>query len=325
MMKKTLVALAAVAATGATFAQSVLTGDAGFGYASSTSAASGTANGMGLTDADIYLAATEDVEGLGKVGVNLAIDAGNVTAAYGQSVVVGDQTMFIQLASGIKITMGAAKGSDYLSAIASAGSGYNQTLDNALFTSRTFTDDLKISIPVSEAIKLGITTREAGGGSGGGAASTGVGTQRDTTISLDYSNSGLVMNGGYRVYDGTNSTSTSIASSLTRASASYDLGVAKIGAGFVTTVYGYGNTRTDTLVGITAPVTSALSLGAQYGYRSKSGNTSSALNTNLGGSIISGSYTLSKRTSILASYMSYDPSANTTQTTAFAAKLFTTF
>jgi hypothetical protein len=50
----------------------------------------------------------------------------------------------------------------------------------------------------------------------------------------------------------------------------------------------------------------------------------------LGGSIISASYTLSKRTSILASYMTYDPSTSTTlgytsQTTAYAAKLYSTF
>jgi hypothetical protein len=192
---------------------------------------------MGLTDAGIYWAMTEDIEGLGKLGANLAIDMSNVTAAYGQAVVVGDQTMSLTLKSGVKISMGAAKGSDYLSAgIASAGSNFNHTLDTVVFTSRTFTDDLGITMPVSESIKLGVTTREAGTGAGSGAASTGVGTQRDTTIQLTYTSSPLVVNGGYRVYDGTSSTSTSIASSLTRASASYDLGVAKIGAGFVTTV-----------------------------------------------------------------------------------------
>ena len=123
MMKKTLVALAAVAATGGAFAQSVLTGDFGFGYGSSTSAASGTANGMGLTDADIYLAATEDIEGLGKLSVNLAIDAGNVAAAYGQAVYVGDQVMALTLASGVKITMAANKGADYLSGGIAAAAG----------------------------------------------------------------------------------------------------------------------------------------------------------------------------------------------------------
>jgi len=326
MMKKTLVALAAVAATGGAFAQSVLTGDFSFGYSSSTSAASGTANGMGMGDADIYWATSEDLEGGGKLGVNLALDLSNNTAAYGQAAVVGDETMSYTSASGMKVVVGSVKAGDYLSGgIASAGSGYNQTLDNALFTSRTFKDQITVTLPVGEGMALSLQHREAGTGMGAGAASTGAGTQRDATIGLKYTVDKLVLDGGYRVYDGTSSTSTSIATSLNRASASYDLGVAKIGAGYQTVIYGYGNSMTDTLVGVTAPVTSALSLGAQIGYRAKSGNSTSSLNTTMTGSIYSASYTLSKRTSLLASFISYDAVANTTQTTGFAAKLFTTF
>jgi len=325
-MKKTLVALAAVAATGGAFAQSVLTGDFSFGYSSSTSNASGTANGMGMGDADIYWATTEDLEGGGKLGVNLALDLSNNTAAYGQAAVVGDETMSYTSASGLKVVVGSVKGASYLTGgIAAAGSGYNQTLDNALFTSRTFKDQITLTIPVAEGIKLSIQAREAGTGIGAGAASTGVGTQRDTLFAVDYAAAPLVINAGYRVYDGTSLTSTSIASSLNRASASYDLGVAKIGAGYEATTYGYGNSMTDTLAGITVPVASGLSLGAQVGYRAKAGNATSSLNTTMTGAIYSASYTLSKRTSILASYMAYDAVANTTQTTGFAAKLFTTF
>jgi len=321
MMKKTLVALAAVAATGGAFAQSVLTGDFSFGYSSSTSAASGTANGMGMGDADIYWATTEDLEGGGKLGVNLALDLSNNTAAYGQAAVVGDETMSYKSASGLIVVVGSVKAGDYLSAgIASAGSGYNQTLDNALFTSRTFKDQITVSLPVADGITLSLQHREAGTGMGAGAASTGVGAQRDATVGLKYAAGPLVVDGGYRVIDGTSLTSTTLGSSLNRASASYDMGVAKIGAGYQTTVYGYGNSQTDTLAGITVPVSSAFSLGAQVGYRAKSGNATSSLNTTMQGAIYSASYTLSKRTSILASYMAYDAVANTTQTTGFFKK-----
>lgn len=313
-----------MAATGATFAQSVLTGDAGFGYASSTSAASGTANGMSLTDADIYWASSEDLDGGGKLVVNLALDLSAASAAYGAGAIVGDQTLSYTSASGVKIVAGSVRAGDYLSGgIASAGSGYNQTFDGALFTTRTNKDQITVTVPVGEGLTMSLQHREAG--TGAGAASTGAGAQRDATVGLKYAAGPLVVAGDYRVIDGTSLTSTTLGSSLNRASASYDMGVAKIGAGYQTTVYGYGNSQTDTLAGITVPVTSAWCLGAQMGYRAKSGNATSALNTNMVGSSYSASYTISKRTSILASFLSYDAVANTTQTTAFAAKLFTTF
>ena len=54
MMKKTLVALAAVAVTGGAFAQSVLTGDIAYGFSSVTSNSS-TTSGFGLNAADLYV------------------------------------------------------------------------------------------------------------------------------------------------------------------------------------------------------------------------------------------------------------------------------
>ena len=317
-----------MAATGAAFAQSVLTGDAGFGYASSTSAASGTANGMGVTDADIYWASSEDLDGGGKLVVNLALDLSAASTAYGAGAIVGDHTLSYTSASGVKIVAGSVRAGDYLSGgIASAGSGYNQTFDGGLFTTRSNKDQITVTLPVGEGITMSLQHREAGTGAGAGAASNGatVTAARDATVGLKYAAGPLVVAGDYRVIDGTSLTSTTLGSSLNRASASYDLGVAKIGAGYQTTVYGYGNSQTDTLAGITVPVSSVLSLGAQMGYRAKSGNSTSALNTTMMGTIYSASYTLSKRTSVLASFMSYDAVANTTQTTGFAAKLLTTF
>ena len=329
-MKKTLIALAAVAVTGGAFAQATITGDFSFGYSSASTAPvsskslpGGTSGGMGMGDADVYFAATEALDGGTTIGVNLALDLANNTAAYGQAAVVGDETMFIKTASGLKLTVGSEKGADYLSGgIAAAGSNFNQTFDNSLFTSRDFKDFISVSLPVAEGIKLGVKHRETGTGIGAGAgAYQGATAQRDTTVSIDIANGPLVVNAGYRAYDANVSTSSSVSSSLNRASASYDLGVAKIGAGYSTVIYGYGNSRTDTLAGITVPVTAALTLGAQAGQRATSGN---ATNTNYSGAIYSGSYALSKRTSFVASYIDYDSGA-TTHNTGYAMKLFTTF
>jgi hypothetical protein len=85
--------LAAAAATGGAFTQSVLPGNISFSYGASTSAASGAAGDMGLGGADIYWATTEDLAGRAKLGANLLLDLADNTAAYGVVAVVGDETM----------------------------------------------------------------------------------------------------------------------------------------------------------------------------------------------------------------------------------------
>ncbi|MEY3782232.1 MAG: hypothetical protein RIS97_410, partial [Pseudomonadota bacterium] len=63
-MKKTLLALAVVAASGAAFAQSAtLSGSYAFGYQSATSAAGVRTAGIGTDTAAIALVATEDLGG----------------------------------------------------------------------------------------------------------------------------------------------------------------------------------------------------------------------------------------------------------------------
>ena len=52
-MKKTLVALAVMAASGASFAQVTITGQYGFGYAQSSDSANATAGGLGISDSNI--------------------------------------------------------------------------------------------------------------------------------------------------------------------------------------------------------------------------------------------------------------------------------
>jgi len=325
-MKKTLVALAAVAATGGAFADSVLTGDFSFGYSSKT-ANNINSGGMGMGDADIYWATTETLDGGDKVGVNLAIDMGNNTSAYGQAVVVGDETGFYQFASGVKVTVGSVKAGDYLSAgVASAGSGIDVTMDGQIFSARSFKDQIGISIPLAEGLKLGITSRETGTGRGAGAANalSAVPTQRDNTASVDYSAGALALNVGYRTYDGTDSTSESILSSMNRGAISYDLGVAKVGAGYVAYTYGFGNTVTDSLVGVSAPFGS-WTVGAQAGYRTSSGSATAANNTTRAGSVLNASYALSKATSLVGGYYSYDAGNASGNTTGYQIKMFKSF
>jgi predicted porin len=76
-MKKTLIALAALAATGA-FAQSTvaLTGNVGFGFQSVSNAANFTVSGLTMTDATLAVTASEDLGGGMKATANMTFDTG---------------------------------------------------------------------------------------------------------------------------------------------------------------------------------------------------------------------------------------------------------
>jgi len=320
-MKKTLVALAAVAVTGGAFAQSTITGDFSYGYAQTTTGPGVSTGGMGIGDADIYWEAKEKIEGVGEVSVNMTLDLSG-GSSYGQA----GEYMTLKLENGVSVKMGNYKGADYLSGgIAAAGSNYDADLSGKNLAARSYKDTVSISIPVAQGLKLGFTMEEAEGGSAakgtGAAGTTTYGIQRRNTVSIDYAAGGLVVNAGYRTYDGTSSLASSYASSLNRASASYDLGIAKIGGGYQQTTYGYGNTLTDTLGGITIPLGN-LSIGAMSGTTQTSGLST---NTSRSGAIYGGSYALSKRTSLTGQYYSFDAGSTAGNTTGYTFKMITTF
>jgi len=318
-MKKTLVALAAVAATGGAFAQATLTGDFSYGYSQETTGAGVATGGMGIGDADLYWQAKEAIDGVGSLTVDLTLDLSG-----GAAVSQAGESMTLKLTNGVSILMGNVKGAAYLAGgIASAGSAFDTALDGKTHGSRSFKDTVSVSIPVSEAVKLGFSTEEGGSSAkGSGAAGTTLyGAQRRNTVSVSYAAGALAASAGYRSFDGTSSLSSSYASSMNRASASYDLGMAKIGGGYEATTYGYGNTLTETLGGITIPLGN-LTIGAQAGTAQTSGL---ATNTSRSGAVYGGSYSLSKRTSLTGQYYSYDAGLSAGNTTGYTFKMFTTF
>jgi hypothetical protein len=305
MMKKTLVALAAVAATGGAFAQAVMTGYIAFGYESATSSANATTSGMGMDDAEINFAISEDIEGVGKLSAGMGfISGGRGDVAYGR-----DSTIRLTTASGTAVTMGTTKGASYLTGgLAAVGTNYNWDLSGRLFSGRTINDAVSIKIPLMQGVSVSISHAEAKVASywtGSGAAGNGA-EQRYNTASLDYASGALVANAGYRAYDNTTASSTSSANTRNRASASYDLGVAKVGVGYESTSYMYGNSKTDSLLGVNVPVGGNLSLGAQFAQVSTSGNLSPKSNYDRSGYLLGANYNLSKQTYLAAHYYSYD-------------------
>ena len=307
-----------MAAVGGAFAQSTITGDFSYGYGQVTTGAGVVTGGMGIGDADVYWKATEAIEGVGDLTVNLTLDL-----SAGSSHSQADEYMTLKLTNGVSVKMGNVSGAAYLAGgIAAAGSNYDAALDGKTHAARSFKDTVSISIPIAEGLKLGFAMEEGSSSAkGAGAASNTYGAQRRNTVSIDYAAGALAANAGYRTYDGTSSLTSTYASSLNRASASYDLGIAKIGAGYEATTYGYGNTLTETLGGITIPLGN-LSIGAQAGTSSTSGLST---NTSRSGAVYGGSYAMSKRTSLTGQYYSYDAGSSAGNTTGYTFKMITTF
>ncbi len=332
-MKKTLVALAAIAATGGAFAQATMTGTVGFAWYQSVATDGTTASGFGADTNHIDFAISEDLDGGAKLTAAVGIDMGTASGAATAS---RDLVLAIKTASTGTFTMKNAKGGDYLSnGIAAVGSDYenDNTGTSGVFSTRAEQDSFGWSFPLTSELTLSATYTEPVTDAGAGAGASGSALdstanyaeyQRYMQYSLTYKSGPLVVDGGYRSYDQANAQTTN-ASSRNRGSFSYDLGAAKVGAGWSQTSYNYGNTATDTLVGLAIPM-GQLTLSGQLGNRTKSGNLLSSKDTNYSSKIVNAVYSLSKRTDLFAGYKTWDVSSAATSTpTTYWAGIYHSF
>jgi hypothetical protein len=278
---------------------------------------------MGMDDAEINFAIAETIDGVGKLSAAMGFTNGG----KGNAAVGNDATIKLTTDSGTAVTMGTTKGASYLTGgVAAVGTNYNWDLSGRLFSSRTINDSVSIKVPLMSGVSVSVSHAEAAVSSywtGTGAAGNGT-EQRYNTASLDYASGALVANAGYRAYDNTTASSTSSANTRNRASASYDLGVVKLGLGYESTQYMYGNSKTDSLFSINSPLSGALSLGVQMGQVSTSGNAASASNYNRNGTLLGVNYNLSKQTYVAAHYYSYD-AGTTVMPSGYAVFLYKGF
>jgi len=311
-----------VAVTGGAFAQSVLTGDIAYGFKSVTTNNS-TTSGFGLNAADLAFNASENVEGLGKLSasINIASDGGRSVAPY-----AGDQSITLVTGAGMKIMAGSVQGTSYLGqGIASAGSSYDDNLSGKNLSARTNNDVISVSMPLTDTLSLSVSHTEADVAIGGGSAisANGITTQRYNTASLTFKSGDLTVDGGFRSYDNQIAQSTSSVNTLSRAAFGYNLGVAKIGVGMQTATYMYGNTNTQSLIGLSTAL-NGVKLGAQYGQTVTSGNATTTSNYTRTGMLLGGQYDFSKRTYLVGHWYSHDAGFSI-NTTGYYFALYNTF
>ena len=329
-MKKTLIALAVLAASGASFAQVAITGSVAFGYeADHNGTNKSDASGLGNDTSYLQFTATEDIGGGLKATAIMAIDGLTRGGASG-----GDSS--IALAGGFgTLTLSATKGADYLSGgLAKVG---GNGFDGKVFSARSLADGISYAVPVGP-VTVSLSHSESGNavGLGGGSAgnvqtytttnANGVPStseyQRTNRIAAKYTAGALVVDGGYAVYD-QQGTAGGNDKSQVRAAVTYDLGVAKIGGGLVSNTKVVG-TRNDYLVSVSAPF-GALTLGADYASRTTNdyaaSTTGLVTNGTTTGYGLSADYALSKRTAVGVYYTNWKGNLNDTENSSYTAVL----
>jgi len=306
-MKKNLIALAVLAATGTSFAQVTITGNLTMGYVASSDAAKSDASGLGVDTSEIDFAATEDLGGGTKITASLALAGADRSGESGNGTVGGRNASLALMTSVGTLTLATEKPGDYLSGGIAGVGAYYSGFDGKVLNARTNRDTVTYSVPVG-AFTLAGMYQEAGTGLGLGAGTTGAAAvtgQSIVGLSASYAAGSIEGNFTYMAYaSNTNDTFKN----ETRLSGAYDFGVAKLGLGAVVWTSGLtaGGKATDLLLGVTAPL-GAVTVGAQLVQRKVDdvGFTGQGVGT-MSGSALQASYAMSKRTSLIGNYARWD-------------------
>lgn len=308
-MKKTLVALAVLAASGASFAQVTMTGEFTWGYKATSNGAGADSSGFGVDYSNINFAASEDLGGGTKVSVKMGIDGADRSNDGGAA--VSGQDANITLTGGFgKLMMATMENGQYLgNGIANAGDPAWIDLDARVQGAKTNGDRIQYSYAFGP-VTLGLQHLEPAAGLGEGIGQTGNGApnQRRNLIEATYSAGALVANVGFAAYDNQVDNTTSSVSRM-RGSANYDFGVAKVGFGIESTKRSRGS-LTDTFLGANAPI-GALTLAVSWAQNKVDADGLAGVTDGTkSGYGIGAAYALSKRTQLIANYRNWEAVVN---------------
>lgn len=309
-MKKTMIALAAVATlatSGAAFAQASITGFFAFGYGTSTTGKTATGpagtstGGFGVDTAELYISASEDLGG----GMSASGRMGFGGLARGEGFYGHNYVLAVSHPMG-KLSMGAAKGGDYISSgLASSGVNYYDFGDKGNFGARANRDFIALDVPVSKEITLTVSHQEAGGVTGAFGGAEGSKAQRINVGSASLASGPMKVNAQYIAYDNQEANATTTADYLLRLSGNYNLGMATIGAGVQRVTYSSGWTAQNLGASVAVPL-GAISLGAMVGQRETAGHPTAAVNGTQASFSLNASYALSKRTGVTGQFSNWD-------------------
>ncbi|MFY8042940.1 MAG: porin [Rhodoferax sp.] len=312
-MKKSLVAVAVLAMSGAAFAQVSISGKLGFSYQKNATPVGGSANhGMQMTDGDLNFAATEDLGG----GMSITAASAFVSRGRDNGFTPRDASLSLSTSS-VSYVFGSIEKCSRIDNVAGApvslatghDGGGAQPLAYGTFgldDSCGNVDTAGISMPLGP-VTLSASYNETGTGGGAGVA-------RYYTLAGDYSAGPLALGLELRQASADAGAAFSAGTfndglTTTRLNASYDLGVAKVGAGMESSNH---NAPSKYTLSVAAPLGSATTVGLIYSNRAGVTADSTYFNTSVEGvsaTAVGVDYKLGKMTTLNASYGVYSNSS----------------
>lgn len=304
-MKKSLIALAVLATAGTAFAQSTVTlsGKLRFAYEATdvnTSGATAKANGLKVTDGDFALTAVEDLGG------GLKATAFMNVQSRGRDTAISGRDAYLKLDGGFgSVLIGAVEAGNGIIGLGGAGAPV-YGMDGTVIAAASNVDILKYTTPqLIPGLTLSAAVLDATASLGMESAAT---TQDATVLYLNYGAGPLAVAADYTKW-GKNAAALPTADKRVRASASYDLGMAKLGFGYevktVDTLAAADVDTKDMLVGVSVPM-GAVTLGFNYATSQTDGQVK------VKGYDLGAKYDLSKRTYVAFHYQNVDNRAGTT-------------
>lgn len=332
-MKKTLVAVAALAIAGGAFAQSSVTvsGKFGFAYASGKDGTGARSSGFGVTDGNVTFAASEDLGGGLKAGASLDVrvrgrgastvtTAALATATKVKNAPVDGRDAYVYISGGFGEIKGGAVDAQYQTLIDLAHPLYGIGLDscNTKFNCGDDTVDmLQYTTPnmsgFTASVMMADGNNSAVAAAGGGGMQSASLTRDSVQLGLAYSNGPL--NAGFEYTSFGANASVGLSKSRYRLSGNYSLGVATIGAGFASEKYA-AFTQKEYALGVSAPL-GPVTVGLNWVSAKSNGTTESGWEA-------VANYDLSKRTAVQVAYMSEDANA-ANRITTFRTRLMHKF
>jgi predicted porin len=318
-MKKTMIALAAVAAVGSASAQVALTGGISFAWIKDIQSRTDGSAAKSLVNSSAYIDidATEDLGGGVKVAGHMEFnqDGGWASRAYADT-----KSLMVSTPMATLLLANTRSGGNQAAGLVAPGTGalWEGAFDVGNVISRTGIDTAKLMVPVTSAFTASIAYVEANtativpnaynGAPFGFGYGDGAGTPASTTYTLGatYAVSGLKVVGQYNI-----SSLTEDMKSLLKAanngvddprltsydlSVVYDAGVAKLGFSYDSPrrTKLNGTDEAAMLFGVSVPLNAVASLGANYALRDKNNFLQ-----------LGAKYDLSKRTDLQAAYGTY--------------------
>lgn len=314
-MKKTLIALAAIAAVGAASAQVSITGEAAWGFLSKTDTAGASTSGFGIDTAQLKFAASEDLGNGMTAGAGLSLNTGN-HGALGGGPTADDQSISLTTPMAT-IALVTTKSADWVSQASGAGTWYG--LDGRVLSARSARDAFAITLPLATGVTASASYAEPASELGEGTGDKG---QNLYNFGLKYATGPATLQAAFLQYNNVTKTSDATTDTVTRLGGKVDLGVATIGAGLQIGKGGAGGTNTQTALSVSAPLPGGFSAQAVYASNNMDSSTGEAkvASGRRSGYMLGLQYNLSKRTYAILNAGSW--TGTTTSATVGAASAY---